>query len=382
MKDLKEVQLENILFDFKNYYSSGSITREITLQAKRLLKDFIPLAESQLEQLNEEINTRKLEFVSFRKEYDRELKHKKDYETILDEYQNELNSVQNPRELRDLRRKIRNVQKAMENQEAWFEKYPDESERMENSLSRLIEIKKLANVYVTGLKRDLNTGKLRYSPEGKTVLRNLFIGDKALYPINIKPILKANNITRAFKQMVVSEYELDWLWLCLNHYYGIRTGDDFAYAILERAGIKLDVSAYLKPDVVKEVIATQEGEAYLDKYFPAPNVFSSIPQKYIDAYMGLLLFYCDMDYGGSFGGTPKYADKMYKYCFNIISNDRKRMKMWREVCAEPRAAGLSYEDAREINDILCVQPELLENSTSALLKALDECVEKERSRYR
>ena len=56
--------------------------------------------------------------------------------------------------------------------------------------------------------------------------------------------------------------------------------------------------------------------------------------------------------------------------------------MWREVCAEPRAAGLSYEDAREINDIFRVQPELLENSTSVLLKALDECVEKERSRYR
>lgn len=323
MKNPQQVQIEYIINRFKNYNGSGYITRKLNRQVEYILNDFIPLAENKLKQLNNEI-----------------AQLQEDISIMLDK----------------------------------TNRYPTELKELKSSLLQYTKLKKGADAYINGLKSDLDTGKLKRSPNDKVILHTLFIGDDALYPINIKPIIRKRNITRALQESLARKYAIEWLWLCLNHYYGISNNADFVYAILERTGIKLDMSVYFKPSVIKDVVATQEGKAYLDTYFPAPKIYSSLPEKYLDAFLTLLLHYfSDLQHHPR--NKSLFTKAAYKYCLSYINDDKKRMQIWRGVCRDSYRTDLTDKEVDDLITIYKVQPELLESSESALLKLLDSYIE-------
>lgn len=378
------LQINELLKQFKiasNSYANY-IKRSMKYVIDGILYSFIESVKDKLEQLNTQIEDDKKYIDSLKEDYTRIVTTRKSYEAKLKAYKEELKNAQKNTTsystsygTSQLNSKIVDLESSIQHIDTWLDKYyPNSLKKYESSLNEAEDLKKVVESFITNLSNN------KTSANAENILNTIFFYKESSFYVNLKKIANSNNFIK--EASALDNYVSDWIKLYLSHYYDINNSLDFAIAVLKGQATKLLTINYFKKSDIDSILDTKDGKLYLNKYFPAPKLVSSIPEEYINAYITWLIFEFNMygDYDDFDDDTNSYKaaapEDVYKYCAAIIKNSKQRMDVWENICSEPSAVGLSYAQSQKLNKLFDIQPKLFESSTLVLLDALNQYIDK------
>ena len=326
---------------------------------------FVRIAEKRLEELNKKVEKDEGYLESLSEGYDRIKNYLRKNKESLKSCQEELKNTPErySYEIRQLNGKIAELENRIKIQTESLSEFPKRLQIAEEQLSESIDLKKTADILI----KKVSIGKLTASD--KKVFSAIFLKRSSSLYINLKAIAEDWKLTDVFLSLPndIAEY----LLLCFNHYYDIKTMYQLVQAILEGVKINTNLNSYFTSTVIEGLMDTSEFEAYLNKYYPTYNAVSSIPEEYIQAYISVLIF--ELTISGEIDEEEDSKRDIYHYCSSIIKNPKSRMEFWKETCA---LDVLNYKQRNTLDKMLRTQPALFKNSTSALLKELDNYINK------
>lgn len=326
---------------------------------------FVRVAEERLEELNKKVEEDEGYIESLSEDYDRIENYLRKNKEALKSCQEELKNTPEryTYEIRQLNAKIAELENRVKIQTESLNELPKRLQNAEEQLSESIDLKKAADTLIKKVSAD------RLTASDKKVFDAIFLKRSSSLYISLKTIAGDWKLTDVFLSLPddIAEY----LLLCFDHYYGIKTMPQLVQAVLEGRKINTNLSSYFTDTAIKGLMDTSEFEAYLNKYYPAYNAISSIPKEYIQAYISALIF--ELTISGEIDEEEDSKTDIYRYCSSIIKNSKSRMEFWKETCA---LDVLNYKQRNELERMLRTQPALFKNSTSALLKELDNYINK------